>query len=199
MANLAEPMGIFKTLRQRAASFAGRHPSMARRIMGLRPLGIASKSHLIEIDLGKGTRTVRTLADFATLPAAKPVPKPKKRRPPRILIPLEDRATTGPKVKILSATHANVIADVVCEIWNVMPGLLFSKSRYRREVYARFAAVRLMSERTGASSPQIGRFLDRDHTTCLTALIRAGELYRNDPHWRALYDKAGAMLDGVTT
>ena len=69
---------------------------------------------------------------------------------------------------------------------------ILSLSRYRELCEARYAIMRAMRLR-GHSLPRIGRMFGRpDHSTVVSGLRRAAELYATDKDFAALCDRVAA-------
>lgn len=115
-----------------------------------------------------------------------------KRPEPRIYF---DRVS-GRQKRPVTPEIAQAVIQVVCEVWQIRYVDIISSQKERRVAYGRFAAIRLIRQlNPTASTPQIGIVMGgRDHTTVLSATRRAEELHATDSSWRALYDKAEAML-----
>jgi hypothetical protein len=75
-------------------------------------------------------------------------------------------------------------------IGQVPLGELMGRIRRQDVARARFALVHQLHHtlRTRASLPQIGRWIDRDHTSVMHALRRAEELSLTDPDFAAMLD-----------
>lgn len=83
--------------------------------------------------------------------------------------------------------------------FDVPVAVIKSADRRRRIYRARSAAMMIMRELGGLSSPEIGRQVGgRDHTTVLNALRRATALVATDPEFAARFvmarDKAALAL-----
>ena len=70
--------------------------------------------------------------------------------------------------------------DAVCRVWGVRRSTLRGKLRTRDVTYPRFAFMYLAYYMTKCSSPVVGRFLGRDHTTILNGLRRAIQIKKED-------------------
>jgi len=166
--------GIFEGLQARTATYTAAYPHLARRMLGKRPIVIASKTHAITVDLRTNQRTVTTAAqENPFVRVAKP-----KRAPARPF-----RA-----VKIAK------IIDAVCKAWDVEGADLHTPCRRRGLAWPRFAAYRIISLTFGWSTPQIGRIFERDHTTIMHGLQRAQWLLERDRDWSRRYACAVAEL-----
>lgn len=80
---------------------------------------------------------------------------------------------------------------------------LFSPTREGQICLARYAIMYVMREREGQSTPQIGRRLQRDHSTVVHGMKRARDLLARDPDFAAFvnaqlrlprYSPAAAIL-----
>ena len=173
------PPGFATAIATRREIILATAPRSARmRILGRRPIYFGPvKSHRIDIDLKAGTRTVESNFEVHQ-------PAPQEVNPFRPQIANVERPR-----------HYVEILDAVAAAFDVEAGEIQGKSQKWRFVHPRFAAVRLIRERTRWSTPQIGKKLGRDHSTVIHALRRAEELYAHDAAWREKYDAALAALD----
>lgn len=81
-------------------------------------------------------------------------------------------------------------ADAVCRIWQINRTNLTNKIRQSWVTKPRFAFMYLSYYMTKNSTPIIGKFLGRDHTTILHGLRRAIELKRTDEEFAHNLEKA---------
>lgn len=87
------------------------------------------------------------------------------------------------------------IVGHVCEAWEITRTALLSRSHARREARPRFALYWLVSEHVGLSLPRIGHLIGhRDHSTIMSGIERAKDLYAHDVDWRQRYDRAVSGL-----
>lgn len=165
---------------QRSRVLANCPPSHRRRILGLAPRYRPAKTHEITVDLRTGERQVNSgpVAAARAFLAVQSPPSP----------PAPPPAPRDVMTPILKA-----VAAAFC----VTAGHIASASQLRPHCRARFACYWLLKSRLQLSSPKIGRILGRrDHTTVLSGLRRARDLYEHDADWRAKYDAVVAVLDG---
>lgn len=164
---------------QRARVLAICPPSHRRRILGQAPRYRPVKTHEITVDLRTGDRQI--VSDPVAAPRVFIVVQP----PPNPPAP-----PTPPR------NMAAPIVDAVAAAFGVTVYNLHSPSRQKPHCLARFACFWLLTSRLKLSSPKIGRILGRrDHTTVLSGLRRARDLYEHDADWRAKYDAAVAALE----
>lgn len=193
---MLEDLGIASELKARRESFADRHPALARFFKGKGPDYAAAKSTRITVNAATGERTVEEVKPpkVTVVPPTPEVPKPP--RIEDIQVPttryIDER---GKRRTIVRPNYSAAISLVVCQAWGVRLSRLLSPERSRRVAYPRFAAFLMIRERTTASTTEIGKRFDRDHTTVLHGLRVAEKLYAEDPEWRANYDHANALLD----
>jgi hypothetical protein len=156
---------------------AARRRTFARHIT--KPYLPPAKTHTITvINLKTGERTVSTTVAPNPVAAkpAKPTPPP---APPTISRPDGVRA----------------ILSVVARHWSVGVPALLGAGRSNRLAHPRFAAMVLIKDRLGLSTPAIGRVLGkRDHTTVVSGLRRAATLIENDPEWARRFALVTAEL-----
>lgn len=81
----------------------------------------------------------------------------------------------------------------VCEVWGVGKIEVLSPQRERRIAYPRMALCALLQELSGKSLPQIGRLLNRDHTTILHSIRKVSNLLR-DSTFRAKFEECRRRL-----
>ena len=84
---------------------------------------------------------------------------------------------------IPSQTHPSVMARVaeVCDRWNITPnGLLTDRSRNARMTLAR-QMVMYYAFKDGASLSEIGRVLNRDHTSVNNGVRKIERLLEENP------------------
>ena len=94
---------------------------------------------------------------------------------------------TRPIALVLSATE---------RMFDVSRPALLSNQRTRWVVLARDAAIWAARTAFGISYPQLGRRLQRDHTTIMTAFRRAEALRRHDAEFRRMTDGLLQMVGG---
>ena len=174
---------------ERARILATCPPSHRRRILGLAPRYRPIKTHEITVDLRTGNRQVvaskRPVAEVTEVNPSRHSPLPPEARQIQVC------ATTG------RHESARQIIDAVSAAWGVPVVDLRSKQQTQLISRPRFACFLLLKSRLKFSSPKIGRILGgRDHTTVLSGICRARDLYEHDADWRAKFDAAVAALDG---
>ena len=81
----------------------------------------------------------------------------------------------------------------VCEVWGVLRAEVLSPQRARRIAHPRMALCALLQELSGKSLPQIGRLLNRDHTTILHAVRTVKRLVK-DSEFRAKFEECRRRL-----
>lgn len=81
-------------------------------------------------------------------------------------------------------------ADAVCRVWCISRETLLGKVRQKWVTHPRFAFMYLSYYMTKNSTPIVGRFLKRDHTTILHGLHRAIHLKRTDKEFAEKLEKA---------
>ncbi len=151
-------------------------PAHRRAILGLAPRYRPAKTHEITVDLRTGERQIVSgpVAAPRAFVVAQPAPPP----PPRDVVAF--------------------IVEAAAAAFGVTAGHIVSASQLRPHCRARIACYWLLKSRLKFSSPKIGRILGRrDHTTVLSGLRRARELYEHDADWRAKYDAVVAALEEV--
>lgn len=85
------------------------------------------------------------------------------------------------------------VADIIpaaCEVFEVSRRLLLSEARSKHIVLARQAVIYLARELTDVSFPQIGRMLNRDHSTVVYSYHVAKKRMQDDAEYARLVDKA---------
>jgi len=165
--------GLYLELRERANRYAVLAPaSERRRILGKRPVFIASKSHTITVHIPTGTRTVETTED-----CPRPTPQPVNPFTPRT-------AAARERGKFM------FMVEAVAKAFDVKFEDLMRDQRRLAVAYPRFAVYRLFKQTTKLSLSQIGRIVQRDHTSIMHGLRQAEKLYGTDPVWRDRYDDA---------
>ena len=103
-------------------------------------------------------------------------------------IQIDFRQVSPIKAPIERAFHA------VMDLWQVTRVELLSPRRTSNIAKPRQALCALLKEFTTLSLPQIGRKLNRDHTTVMHA-VRAVERFRQyDPAFRECYEEARAVM-----
>ena len=114
--------------------------------------------------------------------------------PPRIFMGEEDNPTR--RRKPINIKLCRAIIQAACTVFDVEYGDIVSVVRTQKMAFPRFAVMKLIYERdAGTSVAQIGRLLHKDHTSILSGLHRANDLYASNPSWRANFDKVKAILD----
>ena len=86
-----------------------------------------------------------------------------------------------------------IIASVVCDVFGVTIKALRGPRQHRDAARARAAFMWLAWNLTGASSAQVGHFLNRDHSTVIYGSHRASHLRESDDEFRAKLDNASAL------
>ncbi len=79
--------------------------------------------------------------------------------------------------------QARAIIKEIAELRGLEPREILGRSRFQNVVRARVEVAKRLDER-GYSSPQIGKILNRDHTTVLYYIGR-GRRHIKPPRWRA--------------
>ena len=148
-----------------------------RRILGLPPLYLAEKTHVIAVDLRTGQRSVWSVAEP---PEESVAAGPSAKRPAR-----KARPSRYSFVRIVAA---------VCAAWGLEPGALQARVRSFRIARPRFAAFRLVHRLLRWPLIRIGRAFQRDHTSIAAGLRRAAELFKRDRDWRRRYQTAQRAL-----
>lgn len=121
----------------------------------------------------KPTKRVKVLdADPAPLQLAPPIlaPLPPKHHPLR---PSDLRRETNPHVVVSTPwkqPSLREIAKLVCAFHQVTDTDFFSDRRNNKSVYARCHFWFLARKFTGRSLPEMGRFVNRDHTTAVSGI-----------------------------
>lgn len=81
--------------------------------------------------------------------------------------------TTEPTLTVSKASYSSPeierIINATCDITGVTRNELMSRRRQKEYVYARHIAMYLAREYTTLSFPQIGRAMNKDHTTVYSA------------------------------
>lgn len=131
-----------------------------------------AKETRITVDCRTGTRTIETVVRVPVV-LAPPPPRPV-------------RLSTDAQI-------VNVTRAVVEELWSVSRSSLLSRSR-RTGDGERHAVYRLLRRVHGWSTTRIGKLLDRDHTSVITGLQRARDMYQNHQPWREKFDAAMVRL-----
>lgn len=85
------------------------------------------------------------------------------------------------------------IVEAVCEITGVHRRELLSVFRDHVLIEARHCVCVIARHEAGRSYPEIGRFLDRDHTTILYAVRTWSSKVARQPHLRTVQDRATAL------
>jgi chromosomal replication initiation ATPase DnaA len=117
-----------------------------------------------------GDRKVAPLpfAEYAP-PSAPPLPQPKPRSQPKPVVPVA-----------FSWTQARQMVGEIADRHGVSFAEIIGPRKHRKVLAARYEAIRAVNrEFPGWSSPKIGRFFNRDHTSILSAL---GRLSRINSH-----------------
>lgn len=128
---------------------------------------------------------VPVLVPQAVEPAPAPEPEPEPRKPAPSLeevllqfreVYVVDAPDEHPKVRLIKEKReARRLVGLVADLHGLRPGDILGHSRERKMLKARHSAVALVATRFPAwSLPTLGRFFDRDHTTILHALRKAG-------------------------
>ena len=199
---IGERLGIATAAQERTRRFADRHPALARFFTGARPIFQPAKQHRITVDLKTGQRHVeREVNQIIVDPDYKGMPSIlaiMRRHELRRFRETQKKLRESKKTfrwKPLDPEYAALVVQTVCAVWNVDDYRVMSPSRKRRYVYPRNAAFLILDGRAKASSPSIGRFFRRDHSTVLHGLKTAKELLNQNAKWRANYDAAMAILN----
>jgi hypothetical protein len=163
---------------ERSAVLANVSPAHRWRIRGVRRRPMPAKTHIITVDCRKPEeRTVETTAIIVSLPIAAVV-RPFRAHPE------------------MPPTRWHIIR-AVADAWGVTVDDLCSPKRHRVFAYPRYAAMAMLQERLGWSSPKIGKLLGgRDHSTVITGIKRAKGLRETCPNWRHRYEAAHIALAG---
>lgn len=132
------------------------------------------KSHRITVNCKTGEKTVET---FRIL---QPLPKPAAPKAPRVYVVRDERV--------------KAVIAAVCTAWEVDPSFITSLSRHHKAVLPRFACFRILRSYKWSLNT-IAKPFHRDHTTVMSGLVRAKELWRHNVAWREKYDTAVAFLN----
>jgi len=82
--------------------------------------------------------------------------------------------------KTLPDEITNKVLNATYEATGMNRALLLGKSRRRKVVNARHAAMWVLTEHLGYSSTQVGKALERDHTSVLHAINRIDRMIADD-------------------
>jgi hypothetical protein len=123
-------------------------------------------------------------------------------QPPRIKmseLSWEDRQSLGnvsvPRIRARDLRMADILA-AVGQVTGFSEVMLLGPRQMRPLVHARQLLMHLVRELCpGATTPAIGLFLNRDHTTVLYGLTRAGQLLAEDEDFVRRKRQALALLD----
>ncbi|MBU6408076.1 MAG: hypothetical protein KGS44_13260 [Alphaproteobacteria bacterium] len=199
---IGERLGIASAAQERTRRFAERHPALARFFTGARPIFQPAKQHRITVDLKTGTRHVeREVNQIIVDPDYKGMPSIlaiMRRHELRRFRETQKKLRESKKTfrwEPLDPEYAAHVVRAVCAAWNVDDYRVLSPSKKRQYVYPRNAIIMILHASTKASSPSIGKFLRRDHSTVLHGLALAKRLLIEDAEWRANYDAAMAILN----
>ena len=108
---------------------------------------------------------------------------------------LHDLVSPGPSGRSLTPT---AILFAVGRYYGVNPDELKGKSRHKQIVVPRQMAMFLLREEAHLSTPDIGRLLNRDHTTVLHALKQvANDIARDGPSRAAVRGIREVILAGT--
>lgn len=86
-----------------------------------------------------------------------------------------------PTFRISVVTFRDIVREV-CGYYGITPELLVDKERRKRAVMARRMVCFLAREHTNLSSPELGRMLERHHTTVLYCAAEAARRLQ-DSRW----------------
>lgn len=175
-----QAIGYVREIVARREAILARAPAAARRrIQGKPPVYRPCKAHYIEIDLRRPE--ARTVDSRIIVEAPATVPERNPFRP--------HVAKAGPPRAIWA------ILDAAAAAWQVPVDEIRGPRRHWKFAHPRFAAMLIIRERLGYSTPQIGKlFGGRDHSTAISALRRANELIKSDPDFGRRYEVALSAL-----
>lgn len=88
----------------------------------------------------------------------------------------------------------DLILDSVCEFFNVDKELVLSASRKRELVVPRQIIMQFMREYTPLSTNQIGRIMNRDHSTVITSTQSVESFSKVDKGYRNKLDHCRSLL-----
>lgn len=109
------------------------------------------------------------------------------------------RRVSGGQVEEPALLTAERIQEVTALQWGVTAEGLRSKARHKTLTIPRQAAMLLCRELLGLHLTQIGAaFGDRDHSTVIHSLERAGELLRTEPAFQSRFSAAKTQLFMLT-
>lgn len=101
-----------------------------------------------------------------------------------------------------TVTPGHAIVAAACMIFSVTAQEVTSRRRSERIARARYAIALVATELTPMSTTEIGRLLDRDHSTIAHGIRRGGELVRSDETFalrlRMVREAVQAVADGST-
>ena len=86
------------------------------------------------------------------------------------------------------------ITSASARAFDISTERLFSPERTKEVVAVRFAAALAIHRLTKKSLAEIGRHMNRDHTSIGNALLKASHLERTDPDWRSKFDSISTIL-----
>lgn len=86
------------------------------------------------------------------------------------------------------------IQEVVCRYFDIQVADLVGRRRDAAIVEARDIALHLCRREGARTSTEIGRRFDRDHSSVLTAIKRAGHKFKFDPTFAAHYNAVRVRL-----
>ena len=93
------------------------------------------------------------------------------------------------------STYNRRIVDCVAEEFGVSRAEIFARTKVPQIVRARYAIMYTMKNARGYSSKQIGRFLDRDHST----VINGWQRVEADPDLKAQCERVAAEYMDIPT
>jgi chromosomal replication initiator protein len=91
--------------------------------------------------------------------------------------------------KILPALTPKLIMDVVATHYGVSPDAIRGKQRDKRTALARQVAIYLLRQETRYSLTEIGKLLNRDHSTIVHNLARISQSMKTDPDLAASVER----------
>src|SRR5262245_5599387 len=147
----ADVLGIVSGLRQRSADVIAANPHLAAKILGKR-VYVEPKSTRITVDCRTGERTIEPIVIASPPMVSKPAVAP---------------------TRLMSAKRiVEAARTIVEELWGIDRDRLMSRST-KDHIGERYAVYRLLRRVYGWSLPQIGRMVDRDHSSIIAGLKRA--------------------------
>ena len=88
------------------------------------------------------------------------------------------------------------IVSAVAAHYDLPASELLGPRRHARVTEARHVAMALVRKRTAVSLPELGRYFDRDHTTCLSGVRKVLRLADTVPRMTSTLAAIELALDG---